>query len=94
MFNLLSDVNLTNCSIEESSTSNGNGAAIYNDISTIELLNCALVGNTAFSLQGDGKGTHFYIMPADPILESDIDEILSEHIANGRPVARLMLPQT
>ncbi|MFN4022833.1 MAG: (2Fe-2S) ferredoxin domain-containing protein [Hydrogenophilus thermoluteolus] len=26
--------------------------------------------------------------------ESDIDEILSEHIANGRPVARLMLPQT
>ena len=33
------------------------------------------------SLQGDGIGTHFYIMPADPILERDIEEISDDDIA-------------
>ncbi len=33
------------------------------------------------SLRGNGKGTHFYIMPADPILERDIDETSFDDIA-------------
>lgn len=38
-----------------------------NPASVAESLGCP-------SLKGDGYGTHFYILPTDPILEADIDE--------------------
>jgi len=40
------------------------------------------------SLKDNGHGTHFYIMPTDPILESDIDEV-SELIAT--PLQKMLL---
>ena len=41
------------------------------------------------SLRDLGRGTHFYIMPTDPILERDIDEIGSENVA--APLQKMLL---
>ncbi len=41
------------------------------------------------SLRNDGRGTHFYIMPADPILERDIEEVGSDDIA--APLHKMLL---
>ena len=41
------------------------------------------------SLRDQGRGTHFYVMPADLILESDIDEIGSDDIA--APLQKMLL---
>ena len=41
------------------------------------------------SLRDEGQGTHFYVMPADTILERDIDEIGTDDIA--APLQRMLL---
>ncbi len=41
------------------------------------------------SLRGNGRGTHFYIMPTDPIIEGDIDDIGSDEIAG--PLQKMLL---
>ncbi|MCY4419763.1 MAG: ATP-binding protein [Gammaproteobacteria bacterium] len=41
------------------------------------------------SLRNQGQGTHFYVMPTDPILERDIDEIGSEDVA--APLQKMLL---
>jgi len=40
------------------------------------------------SLAGDGRGTHFFILPADPILENDIEDIRDNVAA---PLQRMLL---
>ena len=51
-----------------------------------ELVDKILEGS---SLSNQGQGTHFYVMPTDPILERDIDEIGSEDVA--APLQKMLL---
>ena len=41
------------------------------------------------SLRNEGRGTHFYVMPTDPILEQDIDEMGTDNIAG--PLQKMLL---
>ena len=47
------------------------------------------VNPSELSLRGDGRGTHFYVMPTDPILESDIDEVSLDDVAG--PLQKMLL---
>jgi signal transduction histidine kinase len=65
-------------------------SAILNELESFTIFpdqtDAALGG---LSLRNDGIGTHFYIMPADPILERDIEEIGSDDIA--APLQKMLL---
>ena len=45
--------------------------------------------SSKLSLRGNGQGTHFYVMPTDPILESDIDEVSLDDVAG--PLQKMLL---
>ncbi len=68
----------------ESNISTADSAVIIKELEAFSI-DPDLIDNdsTKLSLRGDGRGTHFYVMPTDPILESDIDEVSLDDVAGA-----------
>lgn len=62
--------------------------ALLSQLTAFDINPAAVEDSLGFpSLRGDGHGTHFYILPTDPILEADIDE--KSHTAS--PLTKTLL---